>query len=91
MKYMFYILILITIICWYPTYDLYTKEEFFDEHSSLVKTNFMTTVGCPEAANEMKAKYYQCKSKAQRRRRVLEKNTGSNKNTKDEETEYPVY
>ena len=45
----------------------------------------MTTVGCHEAANEMKAKYYQCKSKVQWRRWFLEKNTGSNKNTKDEE------
>tara|TARA_B100001093_G_C26709922_1_gene962977 strand:- start:250 stop:405 length:156 start_codon:yes stop_codon:yes gene_type:complete len=51
----------------------------------------MTTVGCHQAANEMKAKYYQCKSEVQWRRWFLKKNIDDNINNKDKEIEYPIY
>ncbi len=58
MKYIFIALIVVTVVCWYPRYDLFVKENFFDERRSLVQAGFMTTVGCHKAANKIKVKYY---------------------------------
>ncbi len=91
MKYAFYLLIIVTIVCWYPTYDLFVKKEFFDENRSLIKTGFMTTVGCHEAANEIKAKYYFCESKVQWRRWFLDKEVDKSIEIMKDQSELPTY
>ena len=83
MKYIFIALIVVTVVCWYPRYDLFVKENFFDEHRSLVQAGFMTTVGCHKAANKMKVKYSMCEPKVQWRRWFLADDAKATNNQSD--------
>lgn len=47
----------------YPRYDLHVKQNFFEEGFTVEGTGFITSVGCHNAANEMKARYYACEPK----------------------------
>ena len=91
MKYMFIILVIVTVVSWYPTYDLFVKKEFFDENRTLVQAGFLTTVGCHDAANQMRAKYYQCEPKAQWRRWVSSESSIENKKNINNESDLPLY
>lgn len=47
----------------YPRYDLHVKENFFDQGFTVEATGFITSIGCHEKANEIKARYYTCEPK----------------------------
>jgi|GEM_PF-1257618 len=91
MKYIFITLVAATVVSWYPTYDLFIKKEFFDEHQTLVQAGFLTTVGCHDAANQMKAKYYLCEPKAQWRRWISPDSSIENKKNINNESDLPLY
>lgn len=51
------------IILFYPRYDLLVKNEFFDENFRVERTGFLTSKGCHQAAFDMRARYYTCRSR----------------------------